>query len=111
MEPVTSIGGIFLRARDPERMSAWYRNHLGIGASDGNHRVYWSIFPADTDHSGPSLPGFMINYRVVNLVRMLDQLRQNGITVEKVENYDYGRFAWITDPEGNRIELWEPKNK
>ncbi len=125
MERVTAIGGVFFRARDPERMSAWYRDHLGIGATDGttdfiwrehDHpdevgRTVWSIFPADTDYFGPSRPGFMINYRVANLERMLDQLRQGGITVEKVEDYDYGRFAWITDPEGNRIELWEPKKK
>jgi predicted enzyme related to lactoylglutathione lyase len=53
----------------------------------------------------------MINYRVSNLDRMLAQLRQNAVTVEKVEDYEYGRFGWITDPEGNRIELWEPKSK
>ena len=124
-EKATGIGGIFFRVRDPARMSAWYRAQLGICAEDGHAdfawreqerpdelgRTVWSVFPADTDCFGPSRPAFMINYRVTNLDRMLAQLRQNGVAIEKVEDYDYGRFAWITDPEGNRIELWEPKNK
>ena len=124
MEKVTGIGGIFFRVRDPERMAAWYRENLGICSEDGHadfiwsekdgpegsSRTVWSVFPADTDYFGPSGPAFMINYRVSDLDRMLAQLRQNGVAVEKVEDYDYGRFAWITDPEGNRIELWEPKN-
>jgi len=125
MERVTGIGGIFFKAKDPEAMAAWYSQHLGIGIEDGHAdfvwgekdnpdqtgRTVWSIFPADTDYFGPSRPAFMINYRVSNLDRMLEQLRAGGIHVEKVEDYDYGRFAWITDPEGNRIELWEPKGK
>jgi catechol 2,3-dioxygenase-like lactoylglutathione lyase family enzyme len=123
MEQVTGIGGIFFKVRDPAGMAAWYRDHLGIRIEDGyadfnwrSHdqpnevgRTVWSLFPADTDYFGPSATPFMINYRVANLDRMLDQLRQAGVTIEKVEDYDYGRFAWITDPEGHRIELWEPK--
>jgi predicted enzyme related to lactoylglutathione lyase len=122
LEKVTGIGGVFLRVRDPERMAAWYRTHLGICAEDGHFdfmwsdaqrpdqpgRTVWSLFPAETDYFGPTRPAFMINYRVATLERMLSQLRQNGVAVDKVEDYDYGRFAWITDPEGNRIELWEP---
>jgi catechol 2,3-dioxygenase-like lactoylglutathione lyase family enzyme len=106
-------------------MTAWYRDQLGISAEDGHAdflwrehdrpdeigRTVWSVFPTDTDYFGPSRPAFMINYRVSNLDRMLAQLRRNGVTVEKVEEYDYGRFAWITDPEGNRVELWEAKPK
>jgi predicted enzyme related to lactoylglutathione lyase len=116
MEKVTGIGGIFFKVRDPERMAAWYREHLGIGAEDGSAdfaacRTVWSLFPADTDYFGPARPAFMINYRVASLERMLAQLREHGIAVEKVEDYDYGRFAWITDPEGNRIELWEQKGQ
>jgi predicted enzyme related to lactoylglutathione lyase len=125
MEHVTGIGGIFFKARDPEGMAAWYREQLGVRNEAGHAdfpwreherpdevgRTVWSIFPADTDYFGPSTSPFMINYRVANLDRMLAQLRQNGITVLKIEDYDYGRFAWITDPEGNRIELWEPKGK
>jgi predicted enzyme related to lactoylglutathione lyase len=123
MEKVTGIGGIFFKVRDVERMSAWYREHLGIpiedghadfpgredGSSGGGGRTVWSLFPMDTDYFGPTQPALMINYRVAHLDRMLDQLRRGGIKIEKVEDYDYGRFAWITDPEGNRIELWEPK--
>jgi predicted enzyme related to lactoylglutathione lyase len=121
---VTGIGGIFFKVRDPERMSAWYREHLGICVEDGHAdfvwcekekpeevgRTVWSLFPQDTDYLGPAQTSFMINYRVANLDEMLAQLRRNGVTVEKVEEYEYGRFAWITDPEGNRIELWEPKS-
>ena len=122
---VTGIGGIFFRARDPARMSAWYREHLGICTKDGHAdflwreherpdeigRTVWSVFPADTDYFGPARPAFMINYRVADLDGLLNQLRRKGVAVEKIENFDYGRFAWITDPEGNRIELWEPKTR
>jgi len=123
MEHVIGIGGIFFRARDPGGLAAWYRTHLGIESSQDGHadfpwqpknspnqsgRTVWSVFPADTDYFGKAKPAFMINYVVPNLERMLEQLRKNGVNVEKVEDYDYGRFAWLTDPEGNRIELWEP---
>ena len=125
MEQVTGIGGIFFKARDPEKMAAWYGAHLGIRTQDGYTdfawrekdrpeeigRTVWSMFPANTDSFGPAASPFMMNYRVANLDRMLEQLRQGGVTVEKVEDFDYGRFAWITDPEGNRVELWEPKGK
>ena len=123
MEKVTGIGGVFFKVRDVEKMAAWYREHLGIPIEDGHAdflwrdadgsgpvgRTVWSLFPADTDYFGPAKPACMINYRVPNLDRMLDQLRKGGIPIEKVEDYDYGRFAWVTDPEGNRIELWEPR--
>ena len=122
MESVTGIGGIFFKVRDPERMTAWYRDHLGVPAKDGHAdfvwrekerpeqigRTVWSLFPADSDYFESAA---MINYRVSNLDRMLEQLRRSGVIVEKVEDYDYGRFAWIKDPEGNRIELWEAKTK
>jgi hypothetical protein len=125
MEKVTGIGGIFFRAGDPAGLSAWYREHLGINAENGytdflwrEHdrpdevgRTVWSIFPTDTEYFGSSRPAFMINYRVSNLETLLAQLQRNGIIIEKVEDSDYGRFAWITDPEGNRIELWEPKSQ
>jgi predicted enzyme related to lactoylglutathione lyase len=125
MEKVTGIGGVFFKAQDPARLAGWYREHLGIQTEDGHAdfpwrekdhpeqvgRTVWSIFPADTDYFGSSRMPFMINYRVSNLDRMLDQLRSGGVIVEKVEDYDYGRFAWITDPEGHRIELWEPKQE
>ena len=123
MEQVTGIGGVFFKVRDPKRMAAWYRENLGILSNDGcadfvwrdkDHpdqtgRTVWAIFPEDATQFGSTSSRLMINYRVANLDRMLEQLRHSGVTVEKVEDYDYGRFAWITDPEGNRIELWEPK--
>jgi predicted enzyme related to lactoylglutathione lyase len=123
MERVKAIGGVFFKARDPERLSAWYRDLLGI-PTEGGHaefvwrqhqhpdqvgRTVWSVFPAESDYFGAGSSQFMVNYRVDNLERMLEQLRGAGIIVEKVEDYEYGRFAWITDPEGNRLELWEPK--
>ena len=125
MERVTGIGGVFFKARDPKKMAAWYRDHLGIQSKGGyadfawrekdnpdrTGRTVWALFPTNTSYFGSSAAPMMINYRVANLERMLEQLRGAGVTVEKVKDEDYGRFAWITDPEGNRIELWEPKGK
>jgi predicted enzyme related to lactoylglutathione lyase len=125
MEKVTGIGGVFIKVRHPKEMAKWYQAHLGINAEKGyadfpwrdeanpeqKGRTTWSLFPTNTPYFGKSKAGFMINYRVANLERMLEQLRRGGVAVEKVEDYNYGRFAWITDPEGNRIELWEPKEK
>jgi catechol 2,3-dioxygenase-like lactoylglutathione lyase family enzyme len=124
-ERVTGIGGIFFKAKDPATLAAWYREHLGIESNDGYAdfpwrdadrpdelgRTVWSLFPADTDYFQPSKQPFMINYRVSNLPRLLEQLRREGVTIEKVENHDYGSFAWVMDPEGNRIELWQPPLK
>lgn len=123
MERVTGIGGIFFKARNPETTIAWYRDNLGIPAQDTYYdfkwrgadteklpgRTVWSIFENATDYFGPSGQTFMINYRVENLDRMLAQLKKANIPILKTEDYDYGKFAWIDDPEGNRIELWEPK--
>jgi predicted enzyme related to lactoylglutathione lyase len=122
MEAVTGIGGVFFKAHDPKMMAAWYRDHLGINSKGGHADFTWreKDHPDETGHTAWSLfseksgyfPGpIMINYRVANLDKMLQQLQSGGVKVEKVEDYDYGRFAWITDPEGNRIELWEPKKK
>lgn len=120
---VTGIGGIFFKAKDPKTLVRWYRRHLRIdigdtvalfswrGGKDGKvkgHTV-WSIFPADTKYFGEDGPSFMINYRVKDLDGVLAALRAEGVDVDrKVEDTPYGRFGWITDPEGNRIELWEP---
>jgi len=125
MEQVTGIGGVFFKVKDPKGMVAWYRKNLGIQSKNGytdfiwrdkDHpeemgRTIWRIFPTNTTYFGQSSSPLMINYRVSNLDRMLEQLRRSGVKIEKVEDYDYGRFAWIMDPEGNRIELWEPKGK
>lgn len=120
MERVAGIGGVFFRARDPDGLAAWYREHLGVPVEEG--RTYggfsssgegeptvWSVFPADTDYFGPGSAELMVNYRVRDLDAMLDQLRDAGVEVEdRVQDSDYGRFGWATDPEGNRFELWEP---
>jgi hypothetical protein len=125
VEQVTGIGGVFFKATNPKAMVAWYRTNLGIQAKGGytdfiwrdkDHpeemgHTAWRIFPTNTTYFGQSSSSLMINYRVSNLDRMLEQLRSSGVKIEKVDNYDYGRWAWIMDPEGNRIELWEPKRK
>ena len=121
MERVVGIGGVFCKARDPKTLAAWYREHLGLpvepdqtyasltSAATGEMTV-WSAFPADTEYFGPGPAPFMVNYRVRNLDAMLAQLRAADVTVEdRVEDYDYGRFGWAVDPEGNRFELWEPR--
>jgi catechol 2,3-dioxygenase-like lactoylglutathione lyase family enzyme len=119
MERVTGIGGIFFRARDPKALTAWYRDHLGVepqwdtgtsflAASDPKGMTIWSPHGADTDYFGTP-QSFMINYRVADLDAMLAQLRAAGVRVdEKVDDSEYGKFGWATDPEGNRFELWQP---
>ena len=122
MKRVTGIGGIFFKSRDPKELREWYRQHLGIDAGeygatfqwrDENDpeqigQTVWSTFPQDTKYFDPSTAPFMINYRVDDLNGLVAALRDEGVTVDKVESHEYGSFAWISDPEGNRIELWEP---
>jgi predicted enzyme related to lactoylglutathione lyase len=119
MERVTGIGGVFFRAKDPEGLTAWYGRLLGVDNPDGPYLPWitdggmtvWSGFDIDTDYFGRRDQMFMINFRVSNLDAMLAQLRAEGVEVlDKVEDYDYGRFGWAVDPEGNRFELWEPKD-
>lgn len=118
MKRVLGVGGIFFKAREPEKLRDWYRTHLGIevlewgGAvfnnTDGTMTV-WSIFSADTKYLEPSTAPFMINYRVEDLHALLAALRSEGCAVdEKVDESEFGKFGWVMDPEGNRIELWEP---
>jgi predicted enzyme related to lactoylglutathione lyase len=117
VEGVSGIGGVFLRARDPESLRAWYREHLGIAIEDwggvgftaerGDATV-WSIFSGDTEY-WPREQQVMVNYRVRDLDALLDRLRAAGVEVDdKVEEQEYGRFGWAVDPEGNRFELWQP---
>jgi predicted enzyme related to lactoylglutathione lyase len=126
MKRATGIGGVFFKARNPKGLSAWYEHHLGLKpAGDDQYAVslrwreledpanegmtVWALFPHDTEYFNPSRSPFMINYRVDDLDALLEALRAEGVTIDpKREEYDYGRFAWIMDPEGNRIELWEP---
>ena len=126
-ERVSGIGGVFFKAKDPKSLAAWYRQALGVDLMQGapyaafrwreredSSRVgttAWSLFPSDTKYFAPSSASFMINYRVRSLDAMLAQLRALGVTVEsKVTEDVNGRFTWIVDPEGNKIELWEPKS-
>jgi predicted enzyme related to lactoylglutathione lyase len=128
MKRVTGIGGIFFKAQDQEKLYQWYEKHLGIKREPHGEGVAfhwreaddpeqsgitaWSIFPQETKYFDPSRAGFMINYRVDDLDALLEALRQEGVAIDpKREDHDYGRFAWITDPEGNRIELWERPKK
>lgn len=123
MKRVTGIGGIFFICTDPARSREWYRTHLGIDATDSGMafqwrdiddpsktgQTVWSLFPSTTKYLQPSGKPFMINYRVENLEALIDVLRQEGVTVVgSIEKYDYGKFGWILDPDGNKIELWEP---
>jgi len=124
MRRVTGIGGIFFHAKDPGALRAWYKKHLGIdvqawgGAAfswadaDGKPTAgttAWSIGAAGSDHFAPSTASFMINYRVENLPALLTALREEGCHVlEKTDDSEFGKFGWVMDPEGNKVELWEP---
>jgi predicted enzyme related to lactoylglutathione lyase len=120
MESVLGLGGVFFKARDPQALATWYREHLGVPVEAGQtyasltstgagEMTVWSTFPTDTKYFGSGPSPLMINYRVGNLDAMLAQLRAAGVPVDdKVEDHEYGRFGWATDPEGNRFELWQP---
>ena len=125
-ERVTGIGGVFFKAKDPKTLRAWYQEKLGIAMQEGfNFGLFlwrerqdssregttvWGVFPETTKYFAPSSAPFMINYRVRNLEALLAHLRSAGVTVDgKVVDDFNGKFAWIVDPEGNKIELWEPK--
>jgi catechol 2,3-dioxygenase-like lactoylglutathione lyase family enzyme len=129
---VTGIGGVFFRARNPQETARWYETHLGIKPEEGSEgstissqfqwreraepyapaTTVWAVFPDDTQYFGLDGSDFMINYRVSDLRALLEKLRSEGVWVDdKVEEYDYGIFGWIKDPEGNRIELWQPKGE
>lgn len=119
MAKATGVGGVFLKARDPKALSAWYATHLGIAQSDDGSLVFdgpssmgmtvFAHFPEDTDYFGDSPQRAMVNFRVDDLDSLLQQLNSAGVRIDpNREDYSYGRFAWIWDPEGNRVELWQP---
>jgi catechol 2,3-dioxygenase-like lactoylglutathione lyase family enzyme len=119
MTRVTGIGGIFFKARDPDALRAWYRDHLGLdiqswgGVSfrwqDPNGVTIWSMFPSTSDYFNPSSAPFMVNFRVADLAALLAALRAEECTVDdRVEESEFGKFGWVMDIEGNRVELWEP---
>ncbi len=120
---VVGIGGIFFRGKSPKKLSQWYTKHLGLKIQNNvalftwrprksSKRVgytVWSIFPRNSRYFGSKNVQFMINYRVKDLDGLLAQLRRNRVPlVRKVEKSEYGKFAWITDPDGHTVELWEP---
>lgn len=119
MQRVVGVGGIFFKARNPDMLRAWYQTHLGIDVQSWGGTVFpwdrkggmtvWSILPEASDNFVPSRASFMVNYVVEDLHSVLSALRAEGCEVDsKVDESDYGKFGWVMDPEGNRIELWQP---
>jgi predicted enzyme related to lactoylglutathione lyase len=118
VERATGIGGVFVRSANPDALRAWYAEHLGLELeafggvslrSRGGETLTWAVFAGDTEYFGRRDQQVMVNYRVRDLDVMLAQLRAAGAAVDdRVEEQEYGRFGWATDPDGNRFELWEP---
>lgn len=125
MAKVTGIGGVFFKAKgDDKELARWYARHLGIALEewggailkwpedkrDDGGMTVWNLAASDSEWFSPSTSSFMINYRVDDLGALLDQLRRDGVDILKgPESHENGRFAWIMDPNGNKLELWEPK--
>jgi predicted enzyme related to lactoylglutathione lyase len=118
---VTGIGGFFFKTENPDAIKQWYKKHLGIPTdqygwtfwwkdNDGNKcSTQWSPFKNDTKYFSPSDKQYMMNFRVENLKELLKALKAEGVEiVDEMQEYEYGKFGWILDPEGNKIELWEP---
>lgn len=121
---VLGVGGVFFRSPDPDRLGRWYAQHLGFAieswgdtrgtsfapeAMPDNGFTVWSAFRADTEYFGPSGQSFMLNLVVADLDAALAAVRAGGAeVVDDIEEHDYGRFGWFTDPDGNRVELWQP---
>ena len=125
MKKVTGIGGIFFKCKDPKKMNEWYKTHLGLNttewgvtfewrqAEDPTKKgsTQWSPFAGTTKYFEPSAKDFMINYRVADMEALVEELKKEGVTiVDKIEDSDYGKFVHIIDLEGNKIQLWEPKD-
>ena len=124
MRRVTGIGGIVFKAKDAPALQAWYKTHLGIDVQEWGGTAFtwtdgegkpvagttaWSIGSAQDDPFAPSTATFMVVYRVEDLLAMVTALREEGCNVlEKIEESEYGKFAWVIDPEGNKVELWQP---
>lgn len=124
MKRVTGIGGIFFTAKDAPALQAWYRRHLCIDVQEWGGAVFtwsdaegkpvsgatvWSIGPAEGDHFAPSTASFMVNYRVDDLHGVVRVLKEEGCEVlDRIDESEYGKFAWVIDPEGNKVELWQP---
>ena len=123
MKRVTGIGGVFFKAKDPVALRAWYQRHLGIdglewggaafswtdeGGKPTGGTTIWSVGAADGDDFAPSAAPFMVNYRVADLAALLDALRREGCHVlDRTDTSEFGKFGWVIDPEGNKVELWQ----
>ena len=124
MKRVTGIGGIFFKAKDAAALRAWYQKHFGIEVQEWGGAAFrwmdadgkpeagttiWTVADADSDYFAPSSSSFMVNYRVADLRALLEALRAEGCNViDKTDDSEYGKFGWVIDPEGNKVELWEP---
>ena len=124
MKRVTGIGGVFFQAKNPAALHAWYKKHLGIDVQEWggamftwtddegkptNGTTVWSVGAAGSSQYAPSTAAFMINYRVADLTALLKALREEGCNVlEKTDDSEFGKFGWVMDPEGNKVELWQP---
>ncbi len=128
MKRVTGLGGVFFKTTDPKGMKEWYGKHLGLPVDEHGASFQWmeidrkdakvpaltawSPFKEDTTYFNPSEKQFMFNYRVENLVELMKALKEEGVQiVGDIEEYSYGKFGWIMDPDGNKVELWEPKDE
>jgi predicted enzyme related to lactoylglutathione lyase len=117
MASITGFGGIFLRAEDPKALYQWYEEHLGLVKEGGAHgfpaptqhpQIIFALFKPDSDYFPPAQKS-MLNLQVDDLDALLDSLTSAGVAVDpKRDTYDFGKFGWLTDPEGNRVELWQP---
>jgi predicted enzyme related to lactoylglutathione lyase len=123
MKRVTGIGGVFFKAKDPKALQAWYKRHLGVDVQAWGGAAFdwtdeegkptggttaWSIF-AEGDSFAPSTASFMVNYRVADLHGLRKALKEEGCNVlDKLDESEFGKFGWVMDPEGNKVELWEP---
>jgi len=124
MKRVTGVGGVFIKSRDPAKLREWYKRHLGIDFEEwggfafpwkgpenpgGDGTTVWNVFDASSNYFDPSKAPVMINYRVADLHALVAALRAEGCEVmDKVDDSEYGKFGWVVDPDGNKIELWEP---
>jgi predicted enzyme related to lactoylglutathione lyase len=124
MKRVTGIGGIFFKAKDAKALQAWYKEHLGIDVQPWGSAAFdwtddagnpvggttaWSVVSLESKQFAPSDAPFMVNYRVADLHGLVAALREEGCNVlEKIDESEYGKFAWVIDPEGNKVELWQP---
>lgn len=125
MKKVIGLGGVFFKCKNPDTLKKWYQEHLGINSETWGAQFYWkddpnansaysvwSPFKTESNYFSPSQSSFMINYRVHDLSALLEELIKSGIhPIGEPEENEFGKFAWIMDPEGNKLELWEPANE